>query len=190
MQSIHFCPHRITDTRDRHFADFWRVYDESFPIEEKRVMKDFGDELKDPRCHCLVFPASDGAAAILCYWEFSECRYVEYFSVAKKMRGSGIGSEILSDFVNARGDRPIVLEIEPLTNEKNIRRWHFYERLGFVMNKFEHSYPAYFYDGIGSLAERVVVLSYGRPLSETECRNFIGDTEKIEESYSCSLCKA
>ena len=190
MQTYHYS-HRITDARDEFFPAFWEIYDESFPIEEKRVLQDFGDELKDPLCHCLVYPSADGNGldAILCYWEFSECRYVEYFAISSKKRHSGIGSELLSAFIGEDASKPVVLEIEPLSNEKNVRRWHFYERLGFVMNDFEHEYPLYSYDGIGELAEHVVVLSHGRRLSAEECNCFISDTEAAEERYSHSLCK-
>ena len=53
------------------------------------------------------------------------------------MRGKGIGSEMLKDFIK-NSTHPIILEVELPNNEMSVRRIKFYEKLGFVLNYFKY----------------------------------------------------
>ena len=115
------------------------LYRRSFPariaswLDQQAVMN-------DPLYHfdlCLL----DGAlASLILYWDFGAYIYVEHFCVEPSMRGHGLGTLILAEL--AKKNKPIILEIDPLTDDVAIRRG-FYERCGYVANGFAHIHLLY-----------------------------------------------
>ena len=141
------------------------LYRRSFPAHELRLWPDQQAVMNDPLYHfdlCLL----DGAlAGLILYWDFGAYIYVEHFCVEPSMRGHGLGTLILAEL--AKKNKPIILEIDPLTDDVAIRRKGFYERCGYVANGFAH-----------------IVMSHPRALSQAEFDTFTVDLREKVMAYS------
>ena len=146
--SMNLC--RITDTDDAGYEPLMRLFMDSFPECERRPRGWF-DRLvrEEPRFHCMVCGMGD---AMLCYWDLA-CEvdgvrrrpfvYVEYLAVREELRGGGMGSEVMREWLNGVGDVPVVLEVEPPVCALTRRRVRFYENLGFRLMPDYYVQPSY-----------------------------------------------
>lgn len=160
----------------KNFSSFLQILKTSFPYEEQREDGDWQRALADDACHArLYFDAQKNPFAILVFWDFEHCRYVEYFALATNARGNGSGTQILKNFI-AENHVPVVLEIEPPElNEINTRRLRFYQKLGFHRVAETHMHPPYH---AGFARERLVILNTGdAPLTPVLRERFVHDLE-------------
>lgn len=129
-----------------HWPEIERIYLESFPAEERRPADDLRHRAESPAEPLKVFVVFNGndMAGFISYWEFSDFVYVEHFAVDSGVRGSGIGSRALNEFVN-NFNKPVVLEVEPPeANDMAMRRIKFYTRTGFrIVEDFDYVQPPY-----------------------------------------------
>lgn len=155
------------------------LYRRSFPAHELRLWPDQQAVMNDPLYHfdlCLL----DGAlASLILYWDFGAYIYVEHFCVEPSMRGHGLGTLILAELV--KKSRPIILEIDPLTDDVAIRRKGFYERCGYVANGFAHIHPPY---QAANHGHTLIVMSHPRALSQAEFDTFTVDLREKVMAYS------
>lgn len=79
----------------------------------------------------------DKVASFISYWEFADFRYIEHFATVAAMRGEGIGSKLLSDFLS-QSQMPVVLEVEIPQTAMARRRIEYYTRMGFTLQKEYH----------------------------------------------------
>lgn len=80
--------------------------------------------------------------AMLCYWHFDTFIYVEYLAVDPTLRGGGIGRRIMERLVSD-SMLPVILEVEPPTDQLTTRRVAFYQRLGFQLLPDPYVQPSY-----------------------------------------------
>ena len=155
------------------------LYRRSFPAHELRLWPDQQAVMSDPLYHfdlCLL----DGAlAGLILYWDFGAYIYVEHFCVEPSMRGHGLGTLILAEL--AKKSRPIILEIDPLTDDVAIRRKGFYERCGYVANGFAHIHPPY---QAANHGHALIVMSHPRALSQAEFDTFTVDLREKVMAYN------
>lgn len=141
---------RIVSPTDKAYAECVKVYEESFPYEERRDTEEMSRYLSDPRFHFTVFfeeHEEDSPVGFFTFWDFgSGWLYGEHFAVNPSRRGHGTGAAILSYLKEM--DIPMIFEIEPPYEDNcmTIRRKLFYERNGFILNPYEHVQPAYHED--------------------------------------------
>lgn len=127
--------YRITRPDDPALKDFWRMYECSFPPEERRSREGQDNIISDPAYHCLAAmpsgggqPASEGEngrkpVGLFCFWMFPEICYLEHLAVHPDHRSGGIGGRILRTWLERYGDaRLTVLEIDPPVTEIARRR--------------------------------------------------------------------
>lgn len=148
------------------FEELYRIYDESFPDEEKRTKEGQRRVLEDPMYRLLVMEEHGRILAFLGYWELPDCCFVEHLATTEACRGKGYGKRLLGELTGEAG-KPIFLEIEPVTEEDPMtrRRKGFYERLGFVANSFPYEQMPL---KEGDRPIPLWVMSYGRAFSEEE----------------------
>lgn len=155
------------------------LYRRSFPAHELRLWPDQQAVMNDPLYHfdlCLL----DGAqAGLILYWDFGAYIYVEHFCVEPTMRGHGLGTLILAEL--AKKSRPIILEIDPLTDDVAVRRKGFYERCGYIANGFAHVHPPY---QAANHGHALIVMSHPRALSQAEFDTFTVDLREKVMAYS------
>jgi len=155
------------------------LYRRSFPSHELRLWPDQQAVMNDPLYHfdlCLL----DGAqAGLILYWDFGAYIYVEHFCVEPTMRGHGLGTLILAEL--AKKGKPIILEIDPLTDDVAVRRKGFYERCGYITNGFAHVHPPY---QAANHGHALIVMSHPRALSQAEFNTFTVDLREKVMAYS------
>ena len=154
---------RCRDASDPLMDAAMALYRRSFPAHELRLWPDQQAVMNDPLYHfdlCLL----DGAlAGLILYWDFGAYIYVEHFCVEPSMRGHGLGTLILAEL--AKKSKPIILEIDPLTDDVAIRRKGFYERCGYRPNPFPHVHPHYHVNCDG---HKLVIMTCPREISRAE----------------------
>lgn len=138
---------RITSPSDALYSGCVRIYEESFPYEERRDTAVMTGMLSDDRFHFIVFYGDreeDGPVGFFTFWDFGHgYLYGEHFAVDPSRRGGGTGTKVL-DYIKSLGI-PMILEIEMPSeeDEMTLRRKLFYERNGFILNPHSHIQPAY-----------------------------------------------
>ena len=72
---------------------------------------------------------------LLTLWRFPGFTYAEHLATLPSLRGKGLGQRVMEKLIND-SSLPIVLEVEPPTDELKQRRIGFYQRCGFML--WEH----------------------------------------------------
>lgn len=137
---------KIVDTSSVWFNDVWRIYESSFPADERRDLQGQIDVLRNPQYTLFAFCAGRDVQGLLAVWDFDAFSFIEHFAVREELRSKWIGTSILQSYLSktSRTGRKIVLETEmPEASEIAQRRVRFYERLGFVLNRHNYIQPAY-----------------------------------------------
>lgn len=119
------------NSKNKYFSDVIALYQTAFPPDERRNVAEF-ERIADtePRFHINVFTDGDGAfLGFLTSWEWDDFRYGEHFAIDPAKRCGGIGGEALRWFLGA-DSRPLVIEVEPPTDDMARRRIDFYKRNG------------------------------------------------------------
>ncbi len=138
LENIRFCQHLMMRVRE--------LYYNSFPPEERRAWNNIQQLLvtdSSPYNIDVVLCGGD-FVGFISWWQFPTFCYVEHFAVEPTMRGEGIGSRTVLQFVENRA-MPIVLEVElPQEGVVARRRIAFYSRNGFMAHAdFEYMQPSY-----------------------------------------------
>ncbi len=119
------------------YADVEQLIISAFPPEERRPtdkQKDATDH--NPSFHSYAVTLDGQFAGLLNLWTLDGFDYVEHLATLPEMRGHGLGKRILQQ-LTAKG-RPVVLEVEPPTDELTTRRIGFYRRCGFTTWEKQH----------------------------------------------------
>ena len=117
----------------------YQIYEESFPAIERRTKEGQKRVLENPYYRVRVMEEDGVILAFLGYWDLPSCVFVEHLATTEACRGKGYGKILVEECI-ADTDKPIFLEIEPVTKEDPMtgRRAGFYERLGFYVNQFPY----------------------------------------------------
>lgn len=148
------------------FDEIYEIYREAFPDQERRSKKGQEAVLNHP-CYTMSVKEEEGKIqAFLGVWYLPSCCFVEHLAAAASCRGKGYGRELIIELLQDIA-KPVFLEIEPISNEDPMtgRRAGFYERLGFVLNKFPYMQQPL---KQGDKPMPLWVMSYGQPISEEE----------------------
>ena len=146
----------------------WQLYEESFPLAERRKQDDHIRACTDTMFHPLSAWEGNQLIGILFYWEWDSYRYLEYLAVSPELRKQGYGSQMLSHFKNTSFS--IILEIDPLINELSVRRLQFYERAGFVLTPYRFVHLPYRKE---AQPKELLILSYSQTINKTQHTNFL-----------------
>lgn len=158
---------RIVSKDDKYFSKMISIYNYSFPEFEKRTLVNQIEVLNDESYKCIVVCENNILVGIILYWDFENYKYVEHLAIDKDLRGKSYGSKILKEFCN--DNKTIILEIDPPIDEVSVKRLKFYNKLGFVMQEFNHIHPPY---RLGYEGHKLKVLSFNRELSKSEYYEF------------------
>ncbi len=155
---------RIASAKSRHFPQFWKLFEKSFPKDERfslRVQK----KLFGKKGYCAYALFVDGKfAGLEAGWQFPKFNFVGFLALEKQFRNKGIGTALLRKETAAAG-KLIVLEAEPRQKSaKAKRRIAFYKRLGFKLNSGHYAIPDYY----NKKAIPMMLMSFARKLSKKE----------------------
>jgi GNAT superfamily N-acetyltransferase len=132
----------IKNTEDPLFDPAWRLYNKSFPQEERRLLRTQKKIMSHPSYHFEVITGGDGFIGLILWWGFDDVRYIEHLATSPRLRGKGYGRRIMEKFI-AGSTLPVLLEVERPVTEMNKRRIVFYQRMGFVLNGHDYLQPPY-----------------------------------------------
>jgi len=146
----------------------WKLYEESFPLAERRKKEDHLRASEDNR----FFPVSawdeDQLIGIIFYWEWDTYRYIEYLAVNPEIRSQGFGSQILRSICDS--GHTIILEIDPLVNDLSVRRLQFYERAGFALTPYRFVHLPY---RLEAEPQELLILSYPKMITKEQHEEFV-----------------
>ena len=102
---------------------------EYFPAKEMKSedhMLRLMEEKKD------IYKVETGPDYTLVYYDHPEFFFIDYILVNSTLRGSGVGSRLMEQI--KKNDKPIILEVDPITPEDPLtaKRVRFYEKLHFT----------------------------------------------------------
>ncbi len=139
----------IRDIREKDYPSFLKLYNEAFPVAERRLYRDAGqleNFIRDKYGLFSGFVAEDEEGVFLgflAYWKYSKLIYLEYFAVDGSHRGRNIEGKMLNYLLeDIRED--VLFEVEKPETPEAERRIRFYERYGFrVRREIEYVQPPY-----------------------------------------------
>ncbi|WP_246853498.1 GNAT family N-acetyltransferase [Rufibacter aurantiacus] len=132
----------IKTTATPGFSQAWQLYEEAFPLEERRTLAQQTELLSNPAYRFLSITDQEEFAGFFGVWQLPEFTFLEHFAVLPSLRGKGTGARALTVLLETLL-QPLVLEVETPHSEIAQRRIRFYERLGFRLNDFEYRQPPY-----------------------------------------------
>lgn len=171
--------HRLISADVPLFHQAFALYQASFPQHEQRPLAKQKALMPDLWYHFDVLLQDGQFAGILLSWALSGCVYIEHFAIDAGVRGQSLGSQALTQFCQDAAST-VVLEIDPPIDAISVRREHFYTRLGFHANPYEHHHPAY---QAQFPPHRLIVMSYPAVLTSGGYEDFsheLADTVMVD----------
>ncbi|CAM1333840.1 GNAT family N-acetyltransferase [Tenacibaculum piscium] len=147
---------RLKNITDTYFSEAWKLYQEAFPEEERRLLDTQIIILKNSKYHFEVILHENKFIGFLLWWNFESLHFIDHFATDSIHRNKGYGKKILENFIkNSR--KTVLLEVELPNSKINKRRIQFYERIGFQLNSHYYETPAL---SVGKEAFQLLLMSY------------------------------
>ena len=156
----------------------WTLYEESFPIAERRKLEDHLRACENEHFHPLSIWDGSQLIGIAFFWEWDNYRYIEYLAVSPELHGQGFGSQIIKQIRDS--EHIIILEIDPLINELSVRRLQFYERAGFTLTPYRFMHLPYRIDGV---LQELLILSYPLMITKEQHNDFLNFIDDHVRNY-------
>lgn len=133
---------KVEDSKSKHFKESWKIYNSSFPSDEKRDVN-MQVKLFDNATYSF-YSVYEGKilVGIIAYWKFEDFLFVEHLAIKENCKGKGLGTMVLKKFINEKNGK-IVVEVERPKTKIAQKRIGFYERAGFQLNKYGYIQPPY-----------------------------------------------
>lgn len=164
----------LNSIEDKYFQECWEIYQKSFPKEEKRFIQEQEKILKDNSYNARAYVYNNKVIGFIFYWQLEEYIFIEHFAIHSDYRGNSFGSKILKEFLIDKNN--IILEIEKIVDEVTLKRYEFYKRFDFCMNKYLH-YQIPFRENDKKL--ELLLLSYKRELTTLEYEKVYKNMKKV-----------
>ena len=120
-----------------HYFRIKRLYKEAFPLCERKPFGIIKAMAKKGKTDLWYLEDEDGFAGLCATINGPDVILIDYLAVARKRRGTGVGTRMLSALLEPYRDYGVFLEIEELdeaaeNSKERVRRRDFYLRQGFV----------------------------------------------------------
>ena len=162
---------QLKKTSDNYFQEAWSLYEDAFPVEERRSIEAQEIIMNNSNYHFDILTENDSFIGFILWWEFENHRYIDHFATLKQLRNKGYGKLILEEFMN-KNKKPIILEVELPDSEINKRRVKFYQRIGLILNNHHYEVPS---SEKRELPLELLLMSYPNSLSAKDVELFIAD---------------
>lgn len=160
---------RLKNISDDYFYKAWELYEDAFPMQERRLLDAQIVVMKKVNYHFDLIIDNKQLIGFLLWWNFETYRYVDHFATAIHQRNKGFGKLILENFMKIN-DKPILLEVELPNSTIDQRRIKFYERIGFKLNQHYYEVPPL---KKGQPPLELLLMSYPDYLSTKDVEQFI-----------------
>ena len=156
----------------------WNLYEDSFPIAERRKVEDHIRACQDERFFPLSSWDGEELIGLMFFWEWDSYRYLEHLAVNPNLRGQNYGTQLLRYLRDS--EHTIILEIDPLINELSVRRLQFYERAGFTLTPYRFMHLPY---RIDSVLQELLILSYPQMITKEQHNDFLNFIDDHVRNY-------
>lgn len=127
--------------KEESFTEIYQIMEQSFPKCEIRTYEKAIKLLNNPRYYIYAARKEDRSiCGFISSWHFEKFIFVEHFAVLNDMRGGGIGSRMMREYLG-QNKLPVYLEVEAADTAITKRRISFYQRLGFILTDFGYIQP-------------------------------------------------
>ncbi len=129
-------------THSHLYVEAEQLLTDAFPAEERRPteqQRKITDENRKFQAMAII--SNFEFAGILNIWHLNGIVYIEHLAILPEMRNQGIATQALEHL--KKHNRPIILEVEPATDEISNKRIRFYERNDFILRPTPYTQPAY-----------------------------------------------
>ena len=134
---------RITDPADLLLQRLLPLYEEAFPLSERRDEAQLKRLIADkPEMIFNAIECDNELSGLFIYWAFNGFYYLEHLAVYSEMRNKKIGQQVL-DHVAAHLPGLRLLEAEPADTEIAARRVNYYRRNGYEVLDDHYLQPSY-----------------------------------------------
>lgn len=159
------------DMNKKDFDSFFNILDNSFPQNERRDYFSQKNLLSISKYRPFVFKENDEVLALMATWEFDDFVYVEHLAVDSKLRGKGVGTSLIKNYLN-KCNKKVFLEVEPPNCDTSKKRISFYKKIGFSFNDFYYlQLPL----NPGDSPLRLNIMSYPESIGEKEFEKYKKD---------------
>ncbi len=165
---------RLKKSTDNDFHQAWELYNDAFPLEERRTLDGQKRVLKRSNYHFEILIDHNQFIGFILWWDLEMFRYIDHFATSKSIRNKGFGKLILNTFIN-NDDKSILLEVELPASSIDQRRINFYERLGFKLNLHDYKVPS----SVDNRKIDLLVMSYPEAISKETLNRFIINNHPI-----------
>lgn len=152
------------DMDKKHFDSFFNILKNSLPENERRDYLSQKNLLSKNNYKPLVFKENNEILAIMATWDFESFIFIEHLAVDAKLRGKGVGTELIKNYLNKHKNN-IFLEVEPPNSDVPKKRVSFYEKLGFYLNNFSYFQPPL---NPNDSPLKLNIMSYSKYINEEE----------------------
>lgn len=159
---------RIDPNDTDRWKKVWKLYEDSFPLAEKRKAEDHLRACADERFFPLSAWEGEKLIGLMFYWEWDGYRYLEFLAVNQQLRGQSFGSQMLTHLRDSA--HTIILEIDPLINELSVRRLQFYERAGYTLTPYRFIHLPY---RLEAAPQELLILSYPNMITKEQHTDFV-----------------
>ncbi len=123
------------------------LYHSAFPENERREWAELCLRInaEEPVFNFYVLQHNSEPIGFITLWNLPGVLYCEHFAINSRLRGKGLGTDVMKELLAMAADRALVLEVE-LPEESDIAasRVKFYERCGMTaMDDFPYWQPPY-----------------------------------------------
>lgn len=165
------------------YPKFLSLYNETFPIDQKRIYEDEKHlnnfiQMKGGKFNAFSAVDGDLYLGFLSYWTFEGYTYIEHFAVDPAHRGKNTGRLMLNHLFKEVSPN-VLLETEPGDTPEAQKRIEFYEKNGFKVRKeFNYTQPSY--GGKGQEAVPMLLMTHG----DVNLHNIDSIKEMLQEVYN------
>lgn len=173
----------FTNLKMEDYPAFLKLYNESFPVDERRLYEDekhLDNYIKMKGGKFNAFAAKDGDLflAFLSYWTFEGYTYIEHFAVNPAQRGKNIGRLMLNHLFKEVSPN-VLVEVHHGDTEEDKKRIEFYEKNEFrVRKEFNYTQPSY--GGKGQQAVPMLLMTHG----DVNLHNIDSIKDMLREVYN------
>lgn len=132
----------VLSEHDPDFDFLYEIYQEAFPQDQRRSREQLIEEMGQPEACVGLITYEGERAGFFIYWELEDFIYGGHFAIHEDLRGKGIGTLFLSQFLRW-APKPVIIEVEPPTSRAAKHRIAFYERIGLKLFECDYKQPAY-----------------------------------------------
>ena len=133
---------KLTDESLPELSFIKELYEEAFPVEERRDWPSLLDLLNHQDMQVDLLADVGRPVGFIIWWKIQDWRFIEHFAISSPVRGKGYGAEVMHYYLEIFEGK-LLLEVEPAVTRDAYRRISFYEKMGLSLIDIAYRQPSY-----------------------------------------------